>query len=531
MDRHLLELIIPEHLKSEKYALTEAEQDVNPYSRRFIFGKEYAKARNDRLSFFGPNGATLLRAILSDLPTERSKAIFPGIFDLGNHDNVALNDITYSRLTDELKDQHGWLLDPEEAFENIKRMVVDTTGNTFEFYVKQDKLKALKVLKLLLVLVRQREPRLIDFLTKEPPEKVSLEIRDAFPITKNEQNTYLLSDLKSYLTIEMDEARTHEIDAFFYHFIRRCGATQRSLEAQITTDFSASHETEGALDLFTASLKEFVPRAPKREAPLDEALYVYLCRYECVHFFKEIERIIATTTPRAQVAPVPHEVQAFRTKLAARFKAPEGGTIAEFAIKLRQFPDFFQDYMADILPITQKTIGFPVESQSYCNAIGPAHELLRLRLFFSLTPSGDINEDKPFTLLLGISAICAVLHQRHVERTKYDIYWPGRKTQGSSLMTPLEEGLHLHERRTDWAVPEAILQIWDLRLQWMHDSLVGATAINSRKVSLRLALSNMLLACTASSDIGHVVDELQRFNDHIEACLHRVYEASSTSRL
>jgi hypothetical protein len=197
---------------------------------------------------------------------------------------VVLNDITYSRLADELKDQHGWLLDPEEAFENIKRMVVDTTGNTFEFYIKQDKLKALKVLKLLLVLVRQREPRLIDFLTKDPPEKISLEIRDAFPITKNEQNTYLLSDLKAYLTIEMDEPKVREIDAFFYHFISRCGTTQRSLEAQIATDFTASREMEGALELLTAAFKEYVPRPPKREAPLDEALYVYLCRYECVHF-------------------------------------------------------------------------------------------------------------------------------------------------------------------------------------------------------------------------------------------------------
>jgi len=78
-----------------------------------------------------------------------------------------------------------------------------------------NKSTALKVIKTLHTMMRKRSAHLMQLLNlPKPGGKFSLSFRDAIPI-KNQDQVWLIADLKAYLSVEIDEERIAEISSTF----------------------------------------------------------------------------------------------------------------------------------------------------------------------------------------------------------------------------------------------------------------------------------------------------------------------------
>jgi len=218
------------------------EFGISPYSREFVFGssERYTKARNQIFAFDHSGPQTLLREMLRYGLTEpRAQALFPTHFDLGSAKDIPDAKKTLVELArymdrkdkSQLKDPSGHRRRSTDAdhikkrFESITTALKAYTGVGFKDY--PDKQNSLRVIKLIATLMADqsttnegRGRKLLSFV-KRPDKKFSFETRGAHPVLGLESNTHLLSDLKSYLCVELPVDETRRIDEFCYQIFDR----------------------------------------------------------------------------------------------------------------------------------------------------------------------------------------------------------------------------------------------------------------------------------------------------------------------
>ena len=191
---------------------------VDPMSPEFLFDKKYAQLRNSGRFYPGTYGSrSLLSFMLREgMTQDRREKLFPGDFDLGNMRPVPKERCSYEKLADQIHGEGRNSKSADDAFHTIKKHICLITGKKMQEHFKNSASKTLKVVKTLDLLTRNGEHRLMQLLAlPKPDKKFSLSFRDAYPFEKNQEQVWLLADLKAYLSVELTEQRFEEIHLLF----------------------------------------------------------------------------------------------------------------------------------------------------------------------------------------------------------------------------------------------------------------------------------------------------------------------------
>jgi hypothetical protein len=262
---------------------------VDPMSRAFLLrDARFAKARNAAVSS-DSRRCTLLSVLLRDVLEDGERAkIFPFDFDLGNKRSVPAEECSFRALAEELSRELGREVKANDEFRTVRRRLAKITDRAESEHFRVNPSTTLKVIKLLFLVSETRKLRLFDLL-EYPDQKraVGLEFRDAYPHEKNEDSTWLISDLKAFLSAELNDERFAVIERIFsslYAVVDRLSKeiTERLVAARIRRSdpvtIAVWAQLRAIVDGFTFD------RELEDDVPLDEHLYIHLSGLEFAHY-------------------------------------------------------------------------------------------------------------------------------------------------------------------------------------------------------------------------------------------------------
>ena len=501
MDIQLVKLLLEE--QTNKLHL---ELGISPYSREFVFGssERYTKERNNILYFDHSGPQTLLRGMLRyGLTESRAQALFPTYFDLGSAKDIPDDRKTLVELARSMdrkersqrKDLSAYRSRSSDAdhikkrFESITTALKAYTGLGFRDY--PDKQNSLRVVKLIATLMADpnmmnegRGRKLLSFI-KRPDQKFSFETRGAHPVSGLEGNTYLLSDLKSYLCIELPFDETERIDKFCYQIFDRVKQIQ-SRATELAFQSGKHGLVLQTLDSQIAATQSFLPSVDASDVAnrrLDLDLYLHLSKLDFLHFagaFIDVQR-------RSQRMPRP---RAIVREITTALSTIKNKNVDEFHTRLDDFwiddiPTILRDQKQTFLALVASSIEHTPSAADYERSIEMVRELLFRRHAF--TQSGFFtHRDTKVSFEKIVTALVACCESLHT-RTEFRANIVGDNTQSRSVVTKLEKKIVSDIGGYGAGEPfsESYLQLWDKRLDFVHHCIQGSPDIGERHFLLR----------------------------------------------
>lgn len=475
------------------------EQGIEPFTWSFIFNEVHAAKRNE-VFIGGGQRRTLLSELLERISTEQRHTIFPGTFDLGNHldsGRIFTKSDLVKEIAEEFVPKHSESdpLVPNKAFNYINPWIDKITGQSVEKHIAQNSLKTLKVLKLLYRVVKKRKRSL--FMLIRPIEgttRPSLEHRDRHPLRGNENQVWLLADLKSYLRMELDPERAARIELLFDDILPRLQEFINNLNGNLTIEHGSDpiHMDCAVNEVISSLLKQKKPERRTDESnrvPLDEHLYLHLCSLDFLNYVGEFKQIAELTTPDTHIRPIQLDIESLREKVKLAGASPySGGPVAP----LTESGLIYATWEQDLLPLIEKVTDTPLKRQEYIALAKPAEELLYRYFLFKW---GDPDPTQyPLGIFEYLTAACAIWHEMQM-KTTYKPYWLGQQAQGRRILSTLDKPLRYSTNLNVEEIPEALHQIWVGRYRWMADAIKGQQA--SHSIRSKLALSVLLHARNA----------------------------------
>ncbi|WP_298853507.1 hypothetical protein [uncultured Aquimonas sp.] len=517
MDILLLELCLREEL-----ARTQISHRIDPFSREFVFGNspEYTKARN-RPVILGRNGRmTLLQAMLGIcLNDEARRKLFPSYFHLGCPKPIPRDRQTLVELAKHVRRERGRPDDPEtrkKEFESITSALKEITGVRPAEY--EDRQNALRVIYLIDRMMpgsgfpEERRQRLLTFI-KAPSKRFSFEARDGYPTRESEGNTFLLSDLKAYTSIEIDDDIQMEIDSIFGSLISRADDMRSLLDGiahssgQRTEVARAYQSIVGSLEAFDAST---LVATRGRASRLDVDLYLHLNRFEFLHFAGAHAEALNVARPPSSIVPVLDE-------MIESFSAITGGIgdyyqTTQQKFLLEEFRALAKQHSVIFLDLIEKSLGFRPSKSIYEKSVSLAEELLRRTCAFG----AGVRPGKAATISFRniVSAICAT-SQSIKFPTRYRPHLFGDDSQTRSIITPLETSIKFDGSERSSDIPEGYLQIWHNRREWVQGALEGSYEIIELMFTVRSLFWSKVIACVQPNDIGVIEENLSKLESHV----------------
>lgn len=505
---------------------------IDLFSKEFLFDKKYALSRSKVLIFGSPSGPqTRLSYLLRDaIPEARRKELFPGDYDLGNLRSLlpefCVIDYSDSKnktsLADELsndlenKSQLGEKYPLEASnFKKLKKDIAALTGRSMEQHYANNKSTALKVMKLLYRLNRDRwssEPKsskaengksqliaLLKWPESDGKNPYSLSLRAIFPYRSSspapkfkasEELSALFSDLKSYLSAELTEqtyvAISEVLEALHWHL----NNIERNIEKLLVDTGQIGYQEAVRTYKYLANQidRELVSfDIPQAEIALDEELFLYLHTLEFAHFVEAYPRLLDKAEPTCALMPVGPVID----MLAKEITNDALGMYDPF-ITDDEFSEFISDWQELLCVIVGRTLHEKISTAALKKTIEPALHLAQTYALFRKPPSTE-NDPFTFSLLELVAALCSVRYEqakKESERTKHKPYWKGQQTQGGSILTALRTSpWDSHPADSYDPIPEEHRLIWTSRFEWFLNALQGHTELTVQRFRFRSALA------------------------------------------
>lgn len=500
------------------YAYIWDKYGYRPFTQEFLFGEGAAKARNNRI--MGPDGGRpLLSWVLREpMPEGVRKSLFPGSFDLGNCLAVPADKCSYDGLATEIMRETG--RDAGETIRTIRRGIVSITERKLTDY--DDRSTVLKVIKTFFKVMRDRGQDRIFGLIRAPssPDEAHFEFRDAFPLSKNEKNTWIVADLKAYLGAEIPKQKLNRIDRLFGAFV---GCVERTREK---TEWCAYSKKEYArvvkvCETLRKQIEAFQIRQAKSQASLDEDLYVHLCRAEFLHFAGELRVAFDAARPAEPIAAVVPDLRRLCRSVGQRVGQPLKPH-TEFLV-LATFIEFAKEFASDCMGMVINATGLQIDDSTYHKCIPYAEELL-FRVNFMGRGTLPSRNAIWVSVRSIAAALCAVL-QEHSLRSEIRPRWFGHKYQGGSLFNALSGKVYDSDGQTAAEErPEVFLQIWAQRLLWVQEALCNHLELAESKLALRKSLLTKLTDCVKAGPVDTIEEALDAFDQHVSSACAQLSE-------
>lgn len=528
---------------------------VNLFSREFLFDKKYALSRSKVLIFGSPSGprsrlSFLLREAMTD---ERREALFPGHYDLGNlrsrlpefctfdHSTTAGVVSLAGELSTELEDIGKLGADDSLDANNFKKLKKDLstlTGRTTEQHCAVNKSTALKVMKLLYRLGRDRwssdpEPKekkgksqLFAFL-QWPQDggsnPYSLSLRDMFPYRSSvpssdskasEELSALFSDLKSYLSIELDDntyvAISKVPQALHWHI----NSVERNIEKLLP--YTGRTGFWDAVKMYSY-LADQIDSAPRFDVPiakiaLDEDLFLYLHTLEFAHFAEAYPRLLEKAEPTCMLVSVAPMID----MLVKEITSDETLGMYDPFIADTEFTVFVSDWEELLCAVVGKALQEEITKASLKRTIEPALHLAQTYALFRKQPSTE-SDPLIFSLLELVAALCCVRNEQSKkasDRTVHKPYWKGQQAQGGSILRSLRTSpWDGHPADSFDPVPEEHRLIWTNRFEWFLDALQGHTELTVQRFQFRSALARKAKAIVKTNNRDGMIDAMEKLGN------------------
>lgn len=508
-----------------------ADLDVNPLSRAFFFDKRYTPYRNKRdfrFSFYRTYLTALLRYEMSDDDREK---IFPGMFDLGNGRTIPRERCTYSDLAQELSkelpgdrevDTNG------NPFKSMKDGVEKLIRCSVSTYIERNPSTTFKVIKLLFRMLNDRHNRLFHFLKLPDAKRYTLEFRETTPFVKDEISTeeavWLISDLKTYLSIELEEDTFIEIQRMFDIVPRLLESFRHGAETVFVETYGGNYEQASAAYLtLTEAVQRFTFEHEHCDLALDEDLCAYVQSLEFFHYAIGMPELLHKAIPDLIVTPVVDELRAFTLSIS-----PDAANIKQAHVPLLSIdgvPQFIRQNSTAILSIMGKAMGPERIGWGLEEAIVGAHNLVH-NFFWFLREAPRVEIDTTSARVspwICVSALCCVWHaMKHPQ--SHQPYWRlmphaeglPLKQPTRSLLAALKDSQH--EQGVSDRMSLEHRHIWRHRLEWFCDSLNGQSDLLAPKFAYRVALVGKLMeilrgTCNRDSQIKVLND----FYEHVKS--------------
>jgi len=502
------------------FGLQKDGDGIDLWSKEYFFGKKYAQDRGTTVMHSGSEIHRSLHSLLlrEGMTEERRDRIFPGVYDLGNMRTVPSELCSYKKLVAELYGKGAADTYPDnDPFETVKKGIRRITGRDMQEHFKVNKSTALKVIKTLNLLTRNRMPRLMEFLNLPPlaKEKFSMEFRDSYPYEKNEEQVWLIADLKAYLSVELSDKRFYEITLLFSSLHELMNTiiwnVDKILVRAYHSDYGAMLSVYAAL---VAAVETYLVQHEPKDVPLDEELFTYLNTLEFAHFAIGYQKMIAEEIPTLSITPVIEEIMVFSKKafpsqcVDVKDHDP--------CIAINDIPTFSLRWQKEIIAILEKAMGKSMTFDEFNQIKRGAQNLLRDFYSHQDIGNGALQGKMKVSPWYVIAAFCCVWYVKlpnTPESAKiFKPYWLGQGGQGGTLHASVKES------RIGFAkdhVPEEHRHIWNIRLEWFADALRGNTELRMQRFYFRATLIAKVLDICSTNNTDWIALKLISLSDYI----------------
>ncbi len=454
--------------------------------------------------------------------------VFADKFDLGSRRHVDASQCTYDALADEInkrqQEESKTAIDAT-AFKTIAKGIQKLTGQKVGVHAQVDKLITLKVIKLFFLVMRDRNKQSVFGLIAGPEHsaKAGLEYREAYPNANNREGTWLVADLKAYLSLELDRNRIAEIELTFSHLMEAIENTVANVDRVISDARSMSYPQRISAYTFLADvLGRFrCDSQSHRAIRLDELLYVHLSSLEFRHYAKVYSSLVDVATPSAEeitIDPIASEMNELaqyivRKKLGLDAEV-DMSSVRDYdcAVQLEHFSGFASAYGHEVRTLVGKAVGVSVDAKTYDQSLPYVRSLL-VRVCIFERGQVPLEETVVAKLPQVISAFCAVHYEQKVrkKRTNHKPYWFGQQAEGGSLLASLLKP------SSDAEVLEEHSQIWRCRMDWFQAAIRGQLDLYKKRVSFRIALIGKFGELAQAKDTDVVARNIIKLIDHVKA--------------
>lgn len=509
MNKDLINLVICD--------LQEKSDGIDLLSKEFFFDRKYAQRRSKVVML---SGSSMHRSCLSllireGMTEEHREKIFPSDYDLGNMRVIPPKLCTYEKLTNELYGEGREGIDANDAFETIQKGVHHITGRKMHDHFKINKSTALKVVKTLNLLLRYRHPSLMQLLISPVPnEKFSMSFGDAYPYKKNQEQVWLIADLKAYLSVELSDERVQEISLVFSSLHQRMNNILWDVEKILFDAYRSSYASMiSSYDALTKVVEGFQIQYAAKDVALDEELFIHLHTLEYAHFATGYPELIRKAIPECLITPVFEELRIWTKEAFPTLWVEVKDT--DPLISIRDVPGFSVRWQKEIAAIMTKAMGESITLVELDRIKMDAQNLLRNYYWFGVNGEGTLQEGtKQVSPWYVIAAFCCVWHTRKF-LTHFKPYWLAQPAQGGSINSSNKVSLFDIDFAID-SVPEEHRHIWVNRLEWFADALRGHTELKEQQFEFRSAIVGKVLDICRTNNTDWIAQELIDFTDCIK---------------
>lgn len=508
MDNRLIDFVIRD--------LQKANDGIDLLSKEYLFDKKYAQHRSQVVMLGGPlmHRSRLSMLLREGMTKEHRGDIFHGDYDLGNMRTLPPELCTYEKLADELYGKGREAIEANDAFETIQKVIHRVTSRKMQEHFKVNKSTALKVIRTLNLMVRQRHPRLMQLLI--PPvsdKKFSMSFRDSYPYEKNLDQVWLIADLKAYLSVELSDERFQEIGIAFSSLHELMNNIVQNVEKILVGAYRSNYASMmSAYGALTKVVEGFQIQHEPKDVPLDEELFIHLHTLEFAHFAIGYPELIRKSIPQYVITPVLEELRAL-VKEAFPTLCIE---VKEYdpLISISDVPAFSFRWQNEIASIMGKAMGVSMTLDELDQIKMDVQNLLRNFYWFRFNSVGTLQEEtKQVSLWYVIAAFCCVWYMRK-SAMNFKPYWLGQPAQGGSINSSNKISIFDINFAID-SVPEEHRHIWANRLEWFADALRGHTELREKRYEFRSAIVGKVQDICRTNNTDWIVRELINFTDCI----------------
>lgn len=499
------------------------------FSKKYIFDRKYAKHRNQyALKSEGIGFETRLSFIVFyALTKERRERIFQSIFDLGNTRPHPPELCSRSNLATEIAEHVVTGTEAKDLFDTIFQGVFKITGRKIHEFSSINELKTLKVIKTLHCLSIARNSRLMQLL--QSPQlggKFSYSLRSDYPYIESQEQVWLIADLQTYLSIELNKEEARRVNLFFRQMNERFGKLIQESEKKLEKASGQSiDKIIKDLGLLNLAVESFDVQSQCRIFELDHELLVHVSKLPFLHYAVGYRHLLNCAKPNLVVAPIGDEFIVLIRKIFPGLKTT--ATKFDAVIAIKDIPEFILRWESEILEVVQRAFGDDFKMRKLEKVMPNILSLFRLYNLFRFGLEADRCSNVSFSFWTVFVAVCSVLYSLNYPLT-FRPYWLGQEMQGGSINNSNLINDEEFSQAVDFQ-PEEHRFILFHRMEWFIEALDGNVDLIGRKFDFRSAVVEKLLHFCRTNDIDQISQSFTNFEEHIDREISNFFTPSVTS--
>lgn len=483
---------------------------------------------------------TWINVILHEGMTDKHKSeLFPKRFDLGHTESAPNQPEKLSALIAEINSSLGNKQGEKLAGKTSKdfQTVLNGIRNTIEQDFSDNNLtyptSSLKVINLLYKMTRSRKSHLFGLI--EPPQiskNPTLEFRDTAPDPLNEDNSLIIADLISYLSIEIPAERLKKIHVQLLTSSKllECIALENM---EITESIRTHHQEDdhriaSAYQELTESIERYEPeQLTTIFVSLDEILYTYLRTLEFQHFVGDYEKVAEKSIMKNQIDEINVAINDLCNLLSEEMETKILPNTPVTSINGLQ--DFVEVHAKQFIEIVKSATGFSVRINNIIvnsetgiserinnlkNIIDHASKILSMYSFHTF---GEKNLD---AIVISVSdciaALCTIRHQQD-KKTTHASYVFGQKTPSKSPLRLFAKEKTVKDLQELDYIPQGVSQLMYIRFCHIHSYMTGNEKRHDAWMQFNITRLKKYVQCLQTYNIDCIISSVSQYNNYCRA--------------